>query len=499
MIRVVLVLFASLMFVCGNVRAGDKPRMVVGITLANFYPEWVRMYDYELGDGGFKRLMRGAKELRADYGYMYSQSGTDQATIYTGTYPSEHGIISHEWYDRLKNGRLPNISKDSTPEQLRVLNIAAYMRMANSFSRAYSVAMRAEDALMAGGTYANNCFWFDEKSGKIVSSKYNAVVPQWLDSWNIKLNVDSIVNIGWLPSWGKREFYYNLSNLRNQYRGYQIVNAIPHANDIVINSAIQVMRKERLGEDREPDLLMITLSSLDYMNRDFAINSPEFKDLVLRMDKSIETLLKELDSRCGEEGYTLFMTVSEGREMLPIDLSQYRLKGDYFSIYRAVALLKSYLKLLYGDGDWVLSFDSGQIYLNRELIQKNRLVLGDFQRTVADFLVNFEGVAKVITSTELASASISQGTELLISRSFYPKRSGDIMFALEQSWIPGMQEREDSYCRYSKCRFVPLYVYGVGSEKIGKSACSMIDIFPTICRIVNLSLPYNINGVSLME
>lgn len=41
--------------------------------------------------------------MMADYNYLYSQTGVDQATIYTGLLPSEHGVVSHEWYDRLRN------------------------------------------------------------------------------------------------------------------------------------------------------------------------------------------------------------------------------------------------------------------------------------------------------------------------------------------------------------------------------------------------------------
>ena len=513
--RRVFVLILFMLLFCSNVIAGERQKLIVGITVSQFYPEWIKSYEYEMGNGGFKLLLDSAKTLRADYGYAFSQTGTDNATIYTGKYPSEHGIVSHAWYDRMRKVRVSNIESDSTPVNLKVLSASAYMKMANSFSRVYSVAMRPEEALMSGGTYANNIFWFDTKVGKMTCSKFCDEKPLWLNSFNTKLNVDSLLNEGWMPLATERrfkdnfvgrvaarvkaDFYYDLKQLKNNEQGYQVLNVVPYANDIVTETAVEVLKRERLGLDNEPDMLMLSFSTLDYMNRDYAINSKEFKDLVLRLDRNIERLLNELDQRCGQGEYSVFLTFVEGREMLPVDLAQYRMSGNYFSIYRSVALLKSYLKLLYGSGEWILSYDSGQIYLNRELIQKSKLNLYDFQKNVADFLSDFEGVARVITASELNVLSADSGVASLMVNSFYPKRSGDVLFFLENSWIPILQDREDVYCRYSKRRFVPLYIFGFGSDKIEENTCKMTDILPTICDMVGINQPYGVSGSSLIE
>ncbi len=500
---------------CNAIYANERPKIVVGITLSQFYPEWIKSYEYELGSGGLNRLLKYSKELRGDYEYMYSQTGTDQATIYTGSYPSEHGIIAHRWYDRMRKEMCQNIDSDTAATNMRMLSASAYLRMGNSFSKAYSVAMHPEEAVMAGGTYANNILWFDVNSGKMRASLFCGEQPSWLGSLNRKINADSLLLSGWMPltnelqykrnamsrvaAKARADFYYDLQQLKSSKQGYQVLTAVPYANDIVTESALELIRRERLGMDKETDLLMLSYSSLDYMNRDYAINSKEFKDLVMRLDKNIERLLAELDERCGPGNYTLFLTVVEGREMLPVDLVQHKMRGNYFSIYRAVALLKSYLKLMYGQGDWISGYDSGQLYLNRELIQKSKLNLADFQRCVADFIADFEGVAKVVTASELLVVASDSGAISMVANSFYPKRSGDVLFTLEHSWIPVLQDVEDSYLRYSKRRFVPIYFYGFGADKIGKNACRMIDVLPTICKLAGVSLPYNINGSSLID
>ena len=381
MILVMVLLFSSV-----SLEADEEKRCkaVVGVVVSQFFPEWLDLHAMDLSAGGFKRLMDNGKLLTADYGYLFSQTGTDHVTLTSGTNPSEHGIICHSWYDRVRMRYCDNVGDSLTPENINVLSLGAYMKMSNEFSRSYAVGMKSEEALMSAGSYANNVMWFDNDSGKIVSSPFYGADPAWLPDFNAKLDCDSILKSGWV-SLGKEkqlknrfinkisskfssDFYYDLLHLKNESDSYVVMNVTPFANDIITDLSCEIIRKERIGVDNEPDLLMVNLSSLDYMNRDFPLRSNEFRDMVMRMDRNIEKLFSVLDEKCGKGNYTLFFTVSEAREILPEDYAAYKLKANYFSIYRAVALLKSYLRLVYGDGNWISAYDSGQIYLNKELI-----------------------------------------------------------------------------------------------------------------------------------
>lgn len=77
-----------------SMAAENKTKLIVGITVSNFYPEWVTIYKNDLAEGGLKRICGQGREMMADYRYLYSQTGVDQATIYTGLLPSEHGVIA---------------------------------------------------------------------------------------------------------------------------------------------------------------------------------------------------------------------------------------------------------------------------------------------------------------------------------------------------------------------------------------------------------------------
>ena len=151
---------------------------MVGIVVSNFYPEWLRWYDAELSTGGFKRLMAG-RTLTMYYSYFYSQTGVDHASIYTGTLPADHGIVSHAWYDYLRHKRQWAVEspehtevgsgettiKGSSPRFLQALSLGSALKMNNTSSKVFSIAMNSEEAVLSGGNSADMAIWYSEGTG----------------------------------------------------------------------------------------------------------------------------------------------------------------------------------------------------------------------------------------------------------------------------------------------------------------------------------------------
>lgn len=496
----------------------DASKLVVGITVSNFYPEWLSVYKNELSEGGFKRLMQQGKEVTADYNYLFSQAGVDQTTIYTGLLPAEHGIISHAWFDRLRRRRQDNVLNEMCkligeegrglcPEKMQALTLGCVMKMNDVFSKVYSIGVEGEETVLAGGTCANLAVWLSEQSGRWISSDYYVdSLPAWLSDYNNKMESDFFIRRGWMSlsdeagnattlklksKFGiNNGFYYDLAQAKRKYDTYRILKATPYANTMVVNLANELMKAEQLGRDNDPDLLALNFTCLDYMNRDFEVSAREFQDVVVRLDQDMERLFQALDERVGKGNYTVFLTFSEARELLPEEMGKMRLSAGYFSIFKAVALLKSFLNLVYGEGDWVLDYDSGQIYLDRELIEKKKLSLNEIQDKVAGFLVEFEGVSRVITAHSLTHNAFATGKEQLFSNSFSQKRSGDVLFALQSTWIPELKEMEDNYVRYSKRNKVPLFLYGAGTGMDIPEELPMTSLLPLLCRILHIPAPY---------
>jgi len=500
----------------------NKPKLLVGIVVNHFYPEWLEWYKKDLSEGGFKRLITQGAALEMDYRYMYSQTGVDHASIYTGLFPSEHGIVSHVWYDRLRKRRQGAVESSSYqeigvrrldslkscgPDYLQAITLGSAMKMYNAFSKVYGVAMNAEDAVLSAGCGADMALWFCEKTGKWISSTYyREQLPSWLTTYNEQIESDFLVNKGWMSlanelsksrvksKYGEDDFYYDIARAKKNYNTYRVLKATPHANRLVRYVAEKLIEGEQLGKDNDPDLLALNFSCLDYMYRDFTVDSKEGKDLFLRLDWELEILLNYLDMKVGKGNYSVFLTFSETRELTPQDLEKVKVNSHYFSIFKAVALLKSYLGLLYGAGDWIVDYDQGQIYLNRPLIEKSKLDLKEIQDRVADFLIEFEGVAKAITAYSLTHMAYSSGTNQLIQNAFSHKRSGDVLFSLNPMWISELKEMEDMYFRHSKRSVVPLYIYGcrVYSAVDQVKYCNVVDLLPMLSKMLEIPCPYTV-------
>lgn len=509
-------------------QAENKSRLVVGITISQFYPEWLTVYENDMEEDGFRRILKQGRKTIGDYDYLFSQTGMDQATLYTGLLPASHGIVAHDWLDRLSAQRVSNTESGEYPEigegdslkgyspgHLQALTLGCVMKMNSVFSKVYSLGMNPEEAVLSGGSCADLALWFNENSGKWVSSRYYAdSLPQWLREYNDKINTDFFVKRGWMPVGEEQgnalvlklknkvglgnSFYYDIAQAKRKFNTYRVLKATPYANTMVTELAVRLLDETHLGKDNDADLLMLNYSALDYMNRDFGVYAREFQDMVLRLDRNLAELFKVLDAKVGRDNYTVVLTFSEARELLPEELERMRVQGGYFSIYKAVALLKSYMNLVYGDGEWVTDYDAGQLYLNRELIERKKLVLKDVQDRVADFMIEFEGISKVLTAYSLARNAFSEGVEQLMQNAFSQKRSGDVMYTLLPAWVPELKDREDTYFRYSKRNKVPVYFYGAGIGQLRKE-CKMTDVLPTLCHLMGIPVPYTSAGAVITD
>ena len=63
----------------------------------------------------------------------------------------------------------------------------------------------------------------------------------------------------------------------------------------------------------------------------------------------------------------------------------FRLKVQY-------ALLNSFLNITYGEANWIEYYDDLQVYLDHDLIEKNKIDLNEMRDVTSNFINQFEGV-----------------------------------------------------------------------------------------------------------
>lgn len=508
----------------------EKPKLVVGIVIDHLRSDYFFRYSNLLSDGGFKRLMnQGTYCKNAKFSYLYSQTGPDHASIFTGTPPAHHGIISNGWYSRL-SGELEIAKEDAqekivgveskekgrSPRKLLASTLGDEIKLFNKHSRVIGLALNCESAMYSAGHSADGVYWMDNQSGKfITSSYYQDTLYNWVNEFNEKKFADFYLNRVWTPFDGGKKtsssdkllgkvglntaFYYDLNKAKRE-QGYQAIKSTPFGNMYVKDFAIASIVNENLGKDDDADFLALTFSCLDKRHRDLSPFSPEMLDNFIRLDREIEHFLTFLDDQIGMENVLVFVTADQSANYTPENLSTQNIPNGYFSTYNAIALLKSYFNILYGKGEWILGYDSQQIYLNHQLIEDSKLSLIDLQDKAASFLIQFSGVATTTSANSLVNTNYTHGILQKVQRSFNQKRSGDIMFTLEPGWMHKIKDERDQIAQYSYTNQVPLFWFGWKIKRATISRSILIeDIVPTISSFLNISFPSGCDGNPIEE
>ena len=517
----------------------EQPKLIVGLIVSQMRFDYLYRYWDKLDDKGIKRMIeRGTYCKNTSFNYLFSQEGVGHATIVTGATPSDHGIVGREWYLNLQDKTVRNTEDNSqntvggsydagknSPLNLMSTTFTDELRLSNNFkSKVISVSLDASPAILSGGHTANGAFWFDPLSGNfITSSYYRDSLPEWMNQfnsknlpglymekeWNTLLPINEYIES--LPDDNRYEegfnglvtFPYNLqllSNSSKKTQDYGILAKTPFGNSLLKDFALTAINEEELGKDLYTDVLIISFTSLEYIGNLFGPNSVEVEDAIIRLDREIAHFLDFLDQNIGKESTLVFFTADHGVAQVPTYLNDMKIPVGYFNYYGAISLLKSALNNIYGRGDWVKAYHSQQIYLNRTLIEDSKLSVEEFQNYVAQFILQFSGVANTVTAATLQTTNFTSGIFQKIQNSYNQKNSGDVIINLKPGWVEKTEGTTNHNSSYAYDTRIPLIWYGwkINRATISRSV-DITDIAPTISSYLNITYPNACTGQPIDE
>ncbi len=519
----------------------EKPKLVIGIVIDQMRYDYLMKYWNKYGNNGFKRLVNeGSFCKNANFNYFNTQSNCGFATISTGANPSVHGIVSDKWYISLSD-KIVNCVDDDTVQcldgdpnsdcgkysasKLLGSTLGDELKLATyKMSKVYAISLDASSAILSAGHIADGAYWFDTNTGGFVtSSAYIKELPSWVKEFNdkklaatyttekwTKLLPDSLYN-DCLPDNNRYEeglkdqktFPYDLGVMSLKIDGkrdYNLLKYTPFGNNITKDFAIYTIVNQKLGKGNYTDYLCVDFASTEYISQAFGLSSIEMEDAYLRLDKEIEHLLDFLDSYIGKGNMLVYLTSNHGAVYSPKYMNDLGIPAGYFNQGQMVALLKSYLNVTYGKGDWVKYYSKQQLFLNHTLIQDSKLSLENFQNDVAQFILQFSGVTNVVTSSMLQNTNYSSGIFQKMQNSYNQKRSGDILINLEPGWTEYNDSSTGHNSGYSYDTHVPLIFYGwrIARQTIYEPI-DMTDIAPTISMFLDIANPNACQGKPIIQ
>ncbi len=514
-----------------------KANLVVLIVADQFPYNFLYRYKDKFQAGGLRLLIdQGAQYTDCKNGCATTHAATGDAIIATGAYPWHTGVVGNTWYDRRKKGPTTAIA-DETAQVVGANGVAGsnksvfgttigdQMKLAtNGRSKVLAVSGDQQGGLLLGGRLATNVFWFDTKSGNMVSSsKYGSAQPAWVKAFNDMHYPDKSLGKPWqrlLPETQyaastRDDYPYERNMLADgkifphviqagsQSAGldyYENFAMTPMANDLVIDFAKEAVDKEFLGQHPDPDLLILNLSAGEKLTQYFGPYSQETEDLVLRMDQSLAGLFQTINQKVGLSKCLIVFTASHGSPAVPEFSKERGLDAGRIDPKVFTSFLDAKLDSKIGHDDWIESFDPPNLYLNLDAIDRNKLRQPDVESVVAQYAHAVPGIGDIVTAWQLYTNQLPNSPLAESARkSYYFGRSGELFVTPKPGYVFTSESMGTGFgSPYSYDSQVPLIFYGPGI-RAGRYAhhCSPADVAPSIAAYLGFEAPSIAEGHAL--
>jgi arylsulfatase A-like enzyme len=532
------------------------------IAVDQFRYDYLERFGDLFGPNGFKRLLRdGASWTQSNYDHMPTYTAPGHATMMTGAYPAETGIIGNEWPDRStgKNvtsvsdttvtllGGIPNETA-SSPRRLMCSTVGDELRLAtNDRAKVIGISVKDRSAILPAGRHANAAYWFSTNSGTMVSSTYYfKELPNWVATFNNTHPADKFFAKKWerllpeseylkragadAPPW---ENIGNVSGDTNTFPhtvtggatspGRDFYNALdytPFSNDLLVSFSEQAIVSEQLGQDDDTDVLSVSFSADDYVGHRYGPYSQEVMDVTLRVDQQIGALLDFVNAKVGLPNSIVIVTADHGVAPIPehaaaLGLGGARLRGqDVMGAIRSAISAKynpqnktpdptaDYIYKYDYNGSLREAFTNANIYFNYDALKRDGVNLDEISEVAGRAALTVPGIARFFTRSQLqrGSTSITDPIERRALHGFYPSRSGDLVLIPEPYKYLAETITATHGSPYSYDTNVPTIIMGAGITP-GKyyEAASPADIAPTLCALMGITKPSAATGRVLIE
>jgi len=535
-----------------------KPKLILQITVDQLRGDLPDKFMKNMGQGGFRWLKEnGIWYKNAHYNYTNTETVVGHTTLATGANPSIHGMVSNVWYDRSKKRLVYNIEDkryhilsknadidDSTevdssqalagtdgrsPANILVSTFSDELSLfTNAKSKIFGVSVKDRGAVTLAG-HNGKAFWFSKTSGEfITSSFYYDTYPAWVKKFNDEKLAERYLDKSWTLMYDKSKYMFGDSDdnlweedyanfgrvFPHQYQGKEnkyfnyFLTFSPAGDELTLDFAKAIIENEKMGQNDVTDYLAISFSSTDYVGHIFGPSSLEAEDNMLRLDKTLASLFKYVDEKVGLDNTLIVLSADHGATEAPGYLAKLGIEAKWISPmkWNKKPSLER-LKKRFGVGqDLIEAFFPPYLYLNHKVIKEKGLNLAEVQKAVAKEIMDIDGIALAVTSTEMSNNTLPD-TYLYNAalRNFNAKRSGDILILFEPHCFAndmdgGAIMASNHGGPWSYDTFVPVIFAGNGLK--GKQIFRRIrpnDIAPTLSALVEAKAPSGASGDPLVE
>jgi hypothetical protein len=263
---------------------------------------------------------------------------------------------------------------------------------------------------------------------------------------------------------------------------FTALRASPPSTTIVLRAAEAGVAGMRLGGRGETDLLLISLSGLDYVGHAYGTASRERLDMLLRMHDGLSQFVSRLRSRLGDR-VAFVLSADHGATPSAETVAAAHLAGAKLSLPALAAAVSEALDKEFGPkGKWVDLMDDGVLSLHRmPEVDPVRAA-----QVAAATLAKVPGMWRAVAAADMT------GQDPMLRRSYYPGRSGDVMFVQRPLFTVAGTEVASHGSPWNEDSLVPVLFATPGFRMRPALAGGILDpiqIAPTLALLLGIAPP----------
>ena len=273
-----------------------------------------------------RKLMReGTSVQGAIVGSSPSVTPAIHATIGTGTWPSEHGVVDLQWRD---GDRVANTFAGENPAQLRVTTLADVFdpqtenaaRVGMLAERNWHMGMIGHGATVDGGDKDIAVFG-DGIADNLYTNKEAFALPGYLKQvGGLKKDIRAIDAEDGAPD--KRWVGHRILGDRSKLR------LTPVQTLFQTRLLKRLFTEEGYGQDDVPDLFYTNYKQIDLVGHVYNMVNPEMKSSLRHADASLRELTRYLNRRVGENQWVIALTADHGQGPDPLTFGAWPINVD---------------------------------------------------------------------------------------------------------------------------------------------------------------------------
>ncbi len=424
------------------------PKLVV-LLVIDQWPEWSFEQKQSAFSKGFARIVTEGEWHVGHHPSAATLTAPGHALIGTGEPSAKSGILANEWWHRDLGVELHSAeAADGSPtaEWLRVNGLGDAVAAAKTGAKAVSVSLKDRASILVLG-HAGTPVWYDIKTARWKTM--SASEPAWLTDYNRSNPVAPRAGEVWTPLDPK--LLARLSGTTDDQHGEvgekdlgpvfphdpattkkpaEAFYATPVGNEVVFDAARAAIAGEHLGEDRIPDLLVISLSAHDYVGHGWGHESWEMWDDELRLDDQLGQFLDQLDRQLGAGNWAMMITSDHGASPLAERVNGGRMTHE--QIGRAANQAAA---AVLGPGKWIESGHYPNIYFSKAMLAQPKGELASATQRVMYALRAFPGIERVGRVSDYAgNCDKRTGEAFTLCLTFDPERSGELFYLPKRGW-----------------------------------------------------------------